>query len=372
MQSKLRDTLLLVGDANSGRTELRSVFENTYNILEAEDTEQAVMLLGQNSSCIAAVYADIPIADGAGLRSIVLACHTQSCDDVPVIVFISPTDNNDLEEYAFLLGASDVITKPYTTLAVQRRTQKLMDLYQRKWELEKLVEAQNDTIRSTNQSMVDTLSTMIEYRSTDSGNHVLRIRRFTRILLEEVSQCCPEYKLTPAIISTISSAAALHDIGKIDIPDAILNKPGPLTDSEFDVIKGHTTVGSEIITHLCGMNDTQFLRYAYNIALYHHERWDGKGYPCGLKGDDIPICAQVVGLADAFDALTTKRVYKPALPYAKSINMILNGECGVFSPKLIECFNHVHKDFTDLARKYADGYSPRSDTSTYECGIAKC
>ena len=201
-----------------------------------------------------------------------------------------------------------------------------MDLYQHQWHLEKLVENQSKTIRSASQTILDTLSSIIEYRSAESGNHVLRIRGFTKILLEALAGNFPEYQLDTATIDIITSAAALHDIGKISIPDHILNKPGKLTAEEYRIMKEHTTIGSEMVDQLKGLGDTTYLRYIYNITRYHHERWDGTGYPEGLMGDAIPICAQVVGLTDAFDALTSQRAYKPAYAYDTAVNMILKGE----------------------------------------------
>lgn len=361
MKSRMKDTLLLIGDSASDRLRLHDIFESGYYLLEAESVEQGIMLLSQNSSCIAAVIADIPLGDGEQLRNLTAACHPGTENEIPVIVIIVPTSTGQREEFAFLMGAADVVLKPYATLSVQRRVQVLVDLYAHRWHLEKLVEDQNHTIRNANQTMLDTLSAVIEHRSSESGNHVLRIRCFTKALLQELERCFPEYALNDMLIDTISSAAVLHDIGKISIPDAILNKPGRLSQEEMEVMRAHTTVGSQLVLQLEGMGDTDYLRYIYNISRYHHERWDGGGYPEGLSGDDIPICAQVVGLADAFDALSTQRVYKPALPYATAFNMILNGECGAFSPKLLECFKRTRQTLFDLAQKYADGYSPKSD-----------
>lgn len=361
MVSRLKDTLLLVGGISSDRVQLREIFEGSYNLLEAENAFQAKLLLGQNLSCIAAVLADIPVSDNGEIRILTESCRMGTEQEVPLILFITPVGTGEREELAFALGATDVVYKPYTAAAVQRRLQIIVDLYLHKWHLETLVEEQSETIRNANQIMLDALSAIIEHRNTESGNHVLRIRRFIKILLEELARCCPEYDLTDTVIESIASASALHDIGKISIPDAILNKPGPLTDEEYEVMKTHTTVGGELIQNLQGIADMEYLRYAYNIALYHHERWDGRGYPCGLKGDDIPICAQVAGIADAFDALTTPRVYKPALSCDRAVNMILNGECGRFSSKLLECFKHVRIQFAELAHQYADGYSPKSD-----------
>ncbi len=361
MKSRMKDTLLLIGDSTSDRSRLHDIFASGYYLLEAESLEQGIMLVNQNGSCIAAVVADIPLGDGTGLKDLTAACHPGTENEIPVIVVIVPASTGEREEFAFLLGAADVVLKPYTTLSIQRRVQVLVDLYAHRWHLEKLVEDQNQTIRNANQTMLDTLSAVIEHRSSESGNHVLRIRRFTQVLLQVLANCYPEYALNEDLIDTISSAAVLHDIGKISIPDAILNKPGKLTPEEMEAMRAHTTVGSQLVLQLEGMGDMTYLRYIYNISRYHHERWDGSGYPEGLAGDDIPICAQVVGLADAFDALTTQRVYKDALPYTTAFNMILNGECGAFSPKLLECFKRARAVLFDLAQQYADGYSPKND-----------
>ena len=361
MISRLKDTLLLVGGADSDRPVLRSIFQSSYDLLEADNVSQARMLLEQNASCIAAVLADLPLGNRKNLRSLTDVCRQGSPDEIPLLLFVPPSADGQPEERAFALGATDVVVRPYTPTTVQRRVQVIVDLFLHKRHLETMVDEQSQTIRNTNQVMLDALSAIIEHRNTESGNHVLRIRRFTEILLQEVAVSCPEYNLTESSIGIITNAAALHDIGKISIPDSILNKPGRLTAEEFDVIKSHTTVGGQLIENLSGMGDAEYLRYAYNIALYHHERWDGGGYPSGLAGNDIPICAQVVGVADAFDALTTPRVYKPALPYDQAINMIVNGECGVFSPQLLACFKQVRSHLVELAHRYADGYSPKSD-----------
>ena len=361
MKSRYKDTLLLIGDANSDRKMLHDIFESSYYLLEAENAAQGLLLLEQNLRYIAAVLVDIPLDHGDGLRALVEAARPDEENNIPVVAIITPSGTGENEEYAFVLGAADVVLKPYTKLAVQRRIQVLVDHFQQQWRLEKLVENQSNTIRAANQTILDTLSSIIEYRNTESGNHVLRIRGFTKILLEALAGSFPEYKLDSTTIDMITSAAALHDIGKISIPDHILNKPGKLTDEEYAAMKAHTTIGSEMVEELKGLGDTTYLRYIYNITRYHHERWDGSGYPEGMVGDEIPICAQVVGLTDAFDALTTQRSYKPAYAYDVAVNMILNGECGAFSPKLLECFKRVRQRLVELANKYADGYSPKSD-----------
>ena len=364
MGSRLKDTLLLVGDAASDRKNLREIFHTEYDLLEAENIHQAIALLTPNIGCIAGVLAHVPLEQEEQIRELAAAAKTGTEQEVPLLLLIDPSGIGDREDLAFRLGATDVVHRPYTSSVIQRRLQVLTDLYLHRWQLETMVSQQRDTIRNTNQVMLDALSAIIEHRSSESGNHVLRIRRFTQILLQNVAKNCPEYGLTPEAVDTIAGAAALHDIGKISIPDAILGKPGRLTQSEFDIMKTHTTVGGELILNLAGIGEADYLRYAYNIALYHHERWDGRGYPKGLVGDEIPICAQVVGLADAFDALTTPRSYKPAFPFDRAVNMILNGECGRFSPQVLECFKRVRRQFFELSRQYADGYSPKSDHIT--------
>ncbi|MBQ4505182.1 MAG: diguanylate cyclase, partial [Firmicutes bacterium] len=268
------------------------------------------------------------------------------------------------EGHAFELGASDVVTGKYDPHVVCRRVDNIVELNRYKWNLEKTVEEQTEILRHSNDVMVDALSSLIEYRSVESGQHILRIRRFTQILMTEIARSCPEYKLDEKTVNIVASASALHDIGKIAIPDSILNKPGKLTDEEREIMKTHSLTGSKILEELDGMGNEEYLRYAHNICHYHHERWDGKGYPEGISGDAIPICAQVVGLADCYDALTNKRVYKDAYSHERAVNMILQGECGIFSPKLMECFKNVNQSLYEMAKKYADGRSPKSDAIT--------
>lgn len=363
MVVRLRDTLLLVGGSEERRA-LRGTFEREYDLLEAENIHQAVMLLEQNRDCIAAVLSDTEKPEKKEAELLVGACCDETGADIPLVIFVDEDEGAEDEELAFGIGAADVVHKPFLSAALYRRIQVIIDLYLQRAQLAEAVKRQAETIRRSNQVMLDALSAIIEHRSTESGRHVLRIRSFTRILLEEVAANFPEFGLTEQSIHTISSASALHDIGKISVPDAILNKPGKLTAEEYEVMKCHTTVGSELVQHLEGIGDEEFLRYAYNIALYHHERWDGGGYPVGLKGDEIPICAQVVGIADAYDALTTERVYKKALSCTTAVNMILNGECGAFSPGLCECFKRVRDRFAALAIQYADGLTPQNEAIT--------
>lgn len=353
MTSKMKDTLLLIGGNADDRKNLRIVFEPQYYLLEAENLEQGNFLLENNSKSIAAVIADIPVVRN-DMRALVETANAQPDGQIPVIFMVPVGAKAFDEEQAFYVGAADVVHKPCANIVIQRRVQILVDLYRQRWHLESEVQEKNKVLHTTYQSMLDTMSAIIECRDVDSGNHSLRMRGLTRILLQEVAQSCPEYGLDQAKVDVISNASALHDIGKISIPDAILNKPGPLTPEEMAVMKTHTTVGADLITRLKYAGDVKYLQYAYNICLSHHERWDGKGYPNGLRGDEIPICAQVTGIIDAFDALTNKRSYKAAFPYETAVNIICRGECGAFSPKLLECFKHVCGVLIQFADAYSD------------------
>ena len=354
------DTLLITSGSAENRAHLRDVLGERFNLLEAVNAKQTLLLLKQNSSCIAALLLDITQMNEADKAMLQKRENTALLHNVPVIVFAEDDDTERLNR-AFGLGASDVIPIDYEPYAMLHRIENIVELHLHKQNLETMVEEQATVLRQASNAMVDAMSTIIEYRSVESGQHILRIRHYTQILLEEVVRCCPEYQLTERVISIICSASALHDIGKIAIPDSILLKPGKLTAEEREIMRTHTTTGCEILKTLVNVAEEEYLRYAHNICHYHHERWDGRGYPEGLSGDDIPICAQVVGLADVYDALTTKRVYKDAVSFAQAVNMILKGECGTFSPKLLECFKHVTHLYEELARDYADGLSPKAE-----------
>ena len=345
------DTLLVACSTAEERKVLREIMSDNYNLLEAKNNEQMNILLEQNRACIAAVVFDMDVWEKTDVNDL---------GEIPAIV-ITKDDAPERLARGFDYGAADVIPVDYDSNAMLRRIENLVQLHLHRQNLETMVAEQAEALKHSNELMVDALSSIIEYRSSESGQHILRIRHFTKILLEEVQKSCPEYGLTEESVTIISSASALHDVGKIAIPDSILMKPGKLTEEEWEVMKTHAVMGCHILDSLAEVGNREYLRYAYNICRYHHERWDGLGYPEGLIGEDIPICAQVVGLADAYDALTSKRVYKDAYDLGTAVNMILRGDCGTFSPKLLECFKHVANQYGALALAYADGLAPRTE-----------
>lgn len=285
-------------------------------------------------------------------------------DKMPVLI-ISGENSVEIEKKCFDYGISDFIKKPFDNKLVKKRVKNVVDLFLYKNHLEEKVQIQTETLRKqykvlqlqaeklqqSNVKIIDILGTVVEYRNLESGEHINRVKGFTKILAERLMEEYPEYGLTPKSVEMISSASALHDIGKIAIPDHILLKPGRLTEEEFDYMKSHTTRGCDILNSIEGVWDDSYGKLSYDICRHHHERYDGKGYPDGLKGEEIPIAAQIVSVADVYDALVTERVYKGAYTKDEAFHMIVNGECGVFSPKLLECFRHVRKDFEALADK---------------------
>jgi len=322
------------------RSILRSMLEDSYDLIEAEDGLQALAILQQQEQKISLVLLDIvmPNMDGFGVLSAMNQYNW--IDSVPVIM-ISAESTHAFIERAYDMGVTDYISRPFDMMVVQRRVINTIMLYAKQRRLAAMVNEQIYKKEKVNNLMISILSHIVEFRNEESGLHVLHIQTMTEILLNQVAKKTDRYKLSPGDISRISMASSLHDIGKISIPDSVLNKPGRLTDEEFELMKTHTSVGAAMLADVPVRQEDPLVRTAYEICRWHHERYDGGGYPDGLKGDDIPISAQAVSLADVYDALTSKRVYKDAFPHEKAMDMILAGECGSFNPFLLECFVEV-------------------------------
>ena len=328
--------ILIVDDSEMNRSILADMLEDEYEILEAEDGVQGLALLRSYGSSVALVLLDIvmPRLDGFG----VLTAMNQSgmIAEVPVIM-ISAESGSDQVARAYDLGVSDFIARPFDALIVRRRVVNTLLLYAKQKRLTAMVEEQIRETERQSSLMIEILSHIVEFRNGESGQHILHVRTLTDFLLRALMQKTDRYGLTSQEISCISVGSALHDIGKIVIDEHILNKPGRLTADEYAVMKTHSMKGATMLDALEGHKDDPLIRTAYEICRWHHERYDGRGYPDGLVGDDIPISAQVVALADVYDALTSPRVYKPPFPHEKAIEMIVGGQCGAFNPLLLEC-----------------------------------
>ncbi len=341
---KAKRKMLVVDDVTINRVILTDLFEERYEVLEAENGKKALEIMLQHREELSVVLLDLMMPVMDGFEVLVAMDGEDLLDSIPVIMI---TGENDDEKAltGYSLGVSDLVEKPFNPDVVFKRVNNVVTLYEHKAEMERrlreqkeMLEEQAARIRLANQFLIDALSTTVEFRNMESGEHIIRVRSLTKILLLELRH---SYPLTNEQIETISNVSAMHDIGKIAISDVILLKPGPLTKEEFEIMKTHTTQGCEILNNLGYDRGEEYYIYAYDICRHHHERWDGRGYPDGLCGDEISIWAQATSLADVYDALTSKRVYKSAIPHAEAVDMIMGGKCGAFNPKLLECFLNV-------------------------------
>lgn len=332
--------ILIVDDSEMNRAILAEMLHDEYCIIEASSGRECMNELARHGTDILLVLLDIVMPDMNGFEVLSQMAHQNWIEDIPVIM-ISSEDSNAIVRRAYELGASDYISRPFDAHIVYRRVTNTIRLYAKQRRLSTMVAQQFYEREKNNRMMINILSQVVEQRNGESGLHVRHVQVLTDILLDRLTQKTDRYQVSRAERSLINTAAALHDIGKITIDDKILNKPGRLTKEEFDIMKTHTLIGAEMLDNLDLYRDEPLVKIAYQICRWHHERYDGKGYPDGLVGDQIPISAQVVSLADAYDALTSKRVYKDAYPHKKAIQMIMNKECGVFNPLLLECLLDV-------------------------------
>ena len=331
-----KETILIVDDSALNRMVLIEILgKEDYTFLEAENGQQAVELLDCHPE-VDLLLLDItmPEIDGFGVLEIMNQYHW--IEETPVIM-ISAEDAYSFIERAYDLGASDYITRPFDACVVCRRVSNTLMLYAKQKRLVQMVAEQVYEKEKVSNTMISILSHIVEFRNNESGLHVVHIRTITELLLRRLRKKTDRYPLTEADISLISTASALHDIGKINIPEQILNKPGRLTKEEFEIVKTRSAVGEHMLRQIPFNQNEPLVKVAREICRWHHERWDGRGYPDGLKGDEIPISAQVVSLADVYDALTSERCYKAAFDHETALNMIVNGECGAFNPLLLEC-----------------------------------
>ena len=340
MEKRNLPQLLVVDDSEMNREILKEILGKEYQILEACDGEEALKMLEQYGTEISLVLLDIIMPKMDGFEVLAYMNRDKWIEDIPVIM-ISSEGSESYIRRAYELGASDYISRPFDTKVVYQRVINMIKLYAKQRRLIHLVTDQIYEKEKNNRMMTGILSQIVEFRNGESGLHVLHINILTQLLLEKLMRKSENYDLSWSQQHMIATASALHDIGKIGIDEKILNKPGKLTKEEFEAMKQHTIIGARMLDSLEMYHDEEMMKYAYEICRWHHERYDGKGYPDGLKGEEIPISAQVVSLADVYDALVSDRVYKKAYSHEKAMEMILNGECGMFNPLLLECLVEI-------------------------------
>ena len=334
-----RQKILIVDDSKFNRDILKEILGETYNYLEAENGNQAIQMIGENIG-IDLMLLDINMPQMNGFEVLKIMKRSQCIEETPVIM-ISSEESVDTMREAYEMGITDYITRPFDSVIVKKRVQNTLSLYANQNNLVNVVVDQIYEKEENNNIMIRILSSILGSRNSESREHILHIKTATEMMLRQLIKITDVYHLTEADIALITTASSLHDIGKIYIPEEILNKPGRLTDEEFKIMKTHSKLGADIIQDIHLPQEKPLVHTAWEICRWHHERWDGKGYPDGLKGEEIPISAQVVSIADVYDALTSERCYKKAFDHDTAIKMILDGQCGQFNPILLKCLKEL-------------------------------
>ncbi len=338
--------VLIVDDSQLNREILSSMLGDQFGIMEASSGEECLELLKQYGTGISIVLLDILMPGMSGFDVLRYMNSDHWIDDIPVIMISSDYTAESVRE-AYDLGVTDYIRRPFDSKIVFHRVFNTIKLYSKQHRLVRLVTDQINEKEKNNDMMISILSHIVEFRNGESGMHVVHIRMLTEMLLEQLVKRTDRYALDNNTRMLITTGSALHDIGKIGIDDKILNKPGRLTPEEFEEMKKHTIIGAEMLKSLGQYQNEPLIKTAHEICRWHHERYDGRGYPDGLRGDEIPISAQVVSIADVYDALVSERVYKKALPHETAIKMINNGECGMFNPILLDCMMSIQEEIKE-------------------------
>lgn len=348
------DRILIVDDDPVNRKILGKLFGAFYTVVEAQDGQAGMAHILNADERLCAVLLDVVMPGMSGIEVLKRMKEAELTEKIPVFL-ITADSRADVMKEAYELGVMDVISKPIVPYLVVKRVRSVVELFEARKHLRTVVENQNaalldqaEKIIRLNQGMIEALATAIEFRSEESGGHVQRISTITRVLLEHTAF---GEGLDEKEIEHIALAAVMHDVGKITIPDAVLTKPGRLTAEEYAIMQSHTTKGVALLESIPQLHGSAIYDYACDIARHHHERWDGRGYPDGLVGDAISPWAQVVSLADVYDALSCKRVYKPPFPRKQVVEMICGGECGIFNPRLLEGFLKVEDMLYALYRE---------------------
>lgn len=332
--------LLIADDSELNRAILVSVLEKNFDILEAADGKEAIATLAAHEGNIAALLLDVVMPEADGFEVLEEMNRRGWIDEIPTIMISVETGGSYIDR-AFQLGAADYVSRPFVPNMIRRRVINAILLHTKTRKLTGLIADRFYRRERNTDILAAILGYAVEFRSGERGTHMTNVSRITGLLLHRLLERTDRCPIGPEDIETVCIASSLHDIGKLLIPEGILTKPTALTPDEFGIVKQHTRLGAKIISDLPIYQNETIIKYALEICRWHHERWNGEGYPDGLKGEDIPIAAQVVSLADAYDALTSKRCYKEALSHEKSLEMIRGGECGSFNPLLLECLNDI-------------------------------
>lgn len=338
--------ILVVDDSEINRIMLMEMLKNSYDIIEASNGEEAIALIKAYGYKIDLILLDIVMPVMDGFQMLRIMNQNDWINHIPVIMISAESDDSSIKN-AYDLGVTDYIQRPYRSYSIHKRIDNTLKLYSKQKILLDIAKEQVFQKEKDSRMMINILGHIVEFRNSESGMHVHHIQTITRLILRNLVSISDKYNLSDNDILQICTASALHDIGKITIDDKILNKPGRLTKEEFEIMKTHTSAGAEMLKELPVYQKKTLVNLAYQICRWHHERYDGKGYPDGLKGEEIPISAQVVSIADVYDALTSERCYKKAFSHEKAMEMIFDGQCGTFNPLLLECLKNIQNDIAD-------------------------
>lgn len=351
--------ILIVDDSEMNREILSSMLGDEFDILEAADGKECISVIRKYGRDIALVLLDIVMPEMDGFEVLEFMNKHEWIDDIPVIM-ISSEDSAASVKKAYEMGVSDYINRPFDVEVVHRRVFNTIKLYAKQRRLIALITNQVYEKEKNNRILIEILSQIVEFRNGESGRHVLNVNIITGILLEQLAQITDKYNISWSDRLIITTAASLHDIGKIGIDEKILNKAGRLMPQEIEKMKEHTVIGASILENMELFKDEELVKTAYQICRWHHERYDGRGYPDGLKGEEIPVSAQVVALADVYDALVSRRVYKKSYSHEEAMKMILGGECGAFNPVLLQCLTEAQDKIKEsIVIKEENGISCR-------------
>ena len=350
----MRDMVLIADTVRKDCDVLKKILDDSYNTVTATDNESMIRIIEEKGKKLAVIIIcfELMRVDGKCIMDFLNKLELKK--RVPVLVISKKNDIEELKK-CFKKGVTDYLLMPLNEVIVKHRVRTVIELFKNKRKAEariakqkKEIQLKNKRLSETENNIIELLGNVVESRNLESGKHIRRVKGFTKIIAEDIMKNCPKYKLTQKKVEQIVSASAIHDIGKINIPDKVLLKPGRLTGEEYNLMKTHTIKGSELIEGERYIWGNEYADICRDIVLYHHERYDGKGYPMGLKGDEIPIAAQIVSLADVYDALVTKRIYKRSVPPDEAFGMIVSGKCGSFSEDLISSLKRVKEKMESL------------------------
>ena len=374
--------ILIADDSELNRALLVDMLEHDFSIFEVSNGKETIAALQAHQGEIEVLLLDVVMPEMDGFEVLAAMNENHWIDDIPVIMISAETGSAYIDK-TFKLGAVDYVSRPFVPNVIRRRIMNTVLLHTKKQQLMSVLADRFYRQEKNTELMVDILGHAVECCSGEGGTHMTHVILVTGLLLQCLVGKTDRYHLEREDIGAIRMASGLHDIGKLQIPEEILTKPHSLTPEEYEIVKRHTQIGAKLITDLPIYQNERLVKYAIDICRWHHERWNGEGYPDGLKGDAIPIAAQVVSVADVYDALTSERCYKEAFSHEKSMRMIHSGECGSFNPLLLECLDeiavrlqkelsvvpHLDQGHSEARRTVEELYARRSEDSTTRVAI---